>query len=73
MCSAWNDQYGIACLEFLSAEEEELDVGCGLPLQREARDQWTDGDALRWLQSPSCQGMLTQLWGGSCFKELSGT
>ena len=61
MCSAWNEHYGMACLEFLSAKEEELDLGCGLPLQREAFDQGTEAEALRWLQSPSCQDMLTQM------------
>ena len=70
MCSAWNEHYGMACLEFLSAKEEELDVGCGLPLQREALDQGTEAEALRWLQSPSCQDMLTQMWRGSCATNL---
>ena len=70
MCSAWNEHHGTACLEFLNAKEEELDVGCGLPLQREALHQGSEAEALRWLQSPSCQAMFTQLWRGSCATDL---
>ena len=70
MCSAWNEHHAMACLEFLSATEEDLDVGCGLPLQREARDQGSEAEALCWLQSPSCQDMLTQVWRGSSATNL---
>ena len=71
MCSAWNEHHGMACSEFLNAKEDELDVGFGLPLQQEARDHHlTEAQALRWLQSPSCQGMLKQVWKGSSATNL---
>ena len=70
MCGSWNPHNGNACLEFLHAKEDELDVGFGLPLQQEAQHNRTEASALRWLLSQSVQGMLTQVWRGSCATNL---
>jgi hypothetical protein len=70
MCSAWNEHHGMACLEFLHAKEEDLDVGFGVPLQQEALHQRTETQALRWLQSPRLQDMLKQVWRGSSATNL---
>ena len=70
MCRVWNEHFAIACLGFLAAREDDLDVGCGLELQRDARAQESDNEALRWLQMSSCQGMLTQMRKGSSAANL---
>ena len=46
---------------FLVASEDELDIGCGLQLQRRAWEEGSETAATRWLLSDPAQAMLNRL------------
>ena len=71
MCKAYNNDYAVACLDFLLAPEASLDVGFSQQLRRHALEAGdTEADRLKFLMSDPVQRTLQDVFAASAASSL---
>ena len=72
LCGAYNPEYRLACVQFLSVPDDQLDPGFGLRIKLMALSRGSQQAALEFILQPSAQSGLEKAFAASGASSLPG-